>query len=728
MLYIRRLVQKFIKNDRGSALVYTTIVVFLSSLFFGAFLKIFNPLAFMDIKRETVEQENRLVEIQKHLSQFVETTGALPCPAPMDALEGDTGYGFSADCSASPGVSGVISTDTGTGGKIIRIGSIPTYTLNIKNSYMGDHVGKKIIYAVTEDLLTPATYSNDAGAIIINNDDGSERTGTALYALVTTGTESYDSCDVSRMDGENCDQDATFVDAELSLNYQSASYYDDNLLYSMNEPSTASAQCGYKGLLYAPGNEFADHNDCLNVTSYEEFQNIQMQNEPSVSCDQNGAFCDGQWIDLTTLQKGDYMIYWDAYLNFQYPQPDQYATVEFRVDDHTESSGIIPIDSPECNVVSQTQYEKGMIGLQVNEISSLQMRMRLYGGDYDPARPGCAAESTFAFVEMGDGALPNSRKSAGFRIMKREGGRDYTVASAFSGTPGGGGGGGGGGTPPEEDSGNNTPPDNVTETVEDVTVDGGTFSNTSANESPVIQAVAQDITGDVHVIRDGETVFLGDGFALLPGDKIITGDTSGVSLEFTDGSSFYLPGGTEFVINNYEYDTATNDGIADFSLLKGAFNLISGAMNKSSFKLDTPNATLGIRGTEVFGVYVPSNYRSNNGSWVYRGSYFILLDGEIQATKTSSPNMGSSSNTNTPYHYLYINDSDVSENGYASPFGTWVRLIKSIPTTQAQRNLMQSFKVACHKTLTNFGITTALETLSQANAGGCRFNSSGYPY
>jgi hypothetical protein len=82
-------------------------------------------------------------------------------------------------------------------------------------------------------------------------------------------------------------------------------------------------------------------------------------------------------------------------------------------------------------------------------------------------------------------------------------------------------------------------------------------------------------------------------------ERVETGDESALLIVFADGSKLTLGENAECVIDEFVYDPAANAGAQTIKLTKGAFRYVSGALPKEKVKIDTPPATLGIRGTEL---------------------------------------------------------------------------------------------------------------------------------
>ncbi len=101
------------------------------------------------------------------------------------------------------------------------------------------------------------------------------------------------------------------------------------------------------------------------------------------------------------------------------------------------------------------------------------------------------------------------------------------------------------------------------------------------------------------VDTDGNPRLLGRGSDLFTGDLIATASQSFAIVKFDDGTLMTLRPDTEFRVDNFKPERGS--GQALFKLLKGGFRVLTGFISKSSdgiFRVDTPVATIGVRGTE----------------------------------------------------------------------------------------------------------------------------------
>ena len=124
-----------------------------------------------------------------------------------------------------------------------------------------------------------------------------------------------------------------------------------------------------------------------------------------------------------------------------------------------------------------------------------------------------------------------------------------------------------------------------------------------AEGQPIGQVDAQ--SGEVTVVRsDGTQGTLSVGAPVYEGDQIQTSDGGRVSMVFQDGSKFSLAEEGSLRIDALIYNPTAGSGTAMFNVSKGVFAFVSGEIAKSAddaMTVETPVATIGIRGTTVVG-------------------------------------------------------------------------------------------------------------------------------
>ncbi len=112
-----------------------------------------------------------------------------------------------------------------------------------------------------------------------------------------------------------------------------------------------------------------------------------------------------------------------------------------------------------------------------------------------------------------------------------------------------------------------------------------------------------DMAGSVSVsVGGGAAKAAGKNEAIASGALITTGDKSHAVLKFEDGQVVVMQPNSTFQIREYRFEPKQieKSNIA-FDMLKGGMRFITGLIgqrNRDAFRLATPNATIGIRGTE----------------------------------------------------------------------------------------------------------------------------------
>lgn len=110
------------------------------------------------------------------------------------------------------------------------------------------------------------------------------------------------------------------------------------------------------------------------------------------------------------------------------------------------------------------------------------------------------------------------------------------------------------------------------------------------------------VEGKVFIDRDNSTfeAKLGDG--VEKNDLIKTGVNSKARVTFSDDTIVTIGKDSTLDITKYSFDSSSQE--VDLSITKGAFHTITGQIGKinpSKFKLKTKTASIGIRGTEIYG-------------------------------------------------------------------------------------------------------------------------------
>ncbi|MHC4052307.1 VCBS domain-containing protein [Bradyrhizobium sp. 25ACV] len=108
------------------------------------------------------------------------------------------------------------------------------------------------------------------------------------------------------------------------------------------------------------------------------------------------------------------------------------------------------------------------------------------------------------------------------------------------------------------------------------------------------------LSGSATAIRNGVSVILNNGDNVEKGDVVSTGADSTLGITFIDGTVFGLSSNARMVLNEMVYDPNGSSNSSLLSLVAGTITFVAGETAKhGDMKIDTPVATMGIRGTAV---------------------------------------------------------------------------------------------------------------------------------
>lgn len=146
-------------------------------------------------------------------------------------------------------------------------------------------------------------------------------------------------------------------------------------------------------------------------------------------------------------------------------------------------------------------------------------------------------------------------------------------------------------------------------TLADATVSDAasqTTSEAASSETPAATGEVIFVAGQVSIERDGEAITPSLGAPISEGDRIDTGDDGYVHIRFADGGLISVRPRSRAIIDSYRFDAdAPADSRVRIELTRGALRSVTGRAGESArdqFRVNTPVAAIGIRGTD-FVVY-----------------------------------------------------------------------------------------------------------------------------
>jgi FecR protein len=141
----------------------------------------------------------------------------------------------------------------------------------------------------------------------------------------------------------------------------------------------------------------------------------------------------------------------------------------------------------------------------------------------------------------------------------------------------------------------------------------------------------QFVNGDVRVqTKTGEVLIVTKGTEVNEGDLIISGEPALAQLKMEDGGMLVIRPKTRLTISTYRFNGA-EDGTerATYRLDRGSVRAITGQIgktNKQNYLIQTPTASIGVRGTDHEPAFIPKNDDGYDGA--KPGTYDKVNTGE----------------------------------------------------------------------------------------------------
>jgi hypothetical protein len=141
------------------------------------------------------------------------------------------------------------------------------------------------------------------------------------------------------------------------------------------------------------------------------------------------------------------------------------------------------------------------------------------------------------------------------------------------------------------------------------------------------------VVGEVVVTRANRDVALTAGSAIERFDVIRTGEASSAQLRFSDETIVAMRAKSRFHVSSYRY-TGSDDGVSEigFALLRGGIRTLTGLIGKTRperYRMATPLATVGIRGTAYSLVLCQKDCTDDDGTTAPDGAYGLVFEGRV---------------------------------------------------------------------------------------------------
>ena len=113
-------------------------------------------------------------------------------------------------------------------------------------------------------------------------------------------------------------------------------------------------------------------------------------------------------------------------------------------------------------------------------------------------------------------------------------------------------------------------------------------------------AIFKNVSGGVKIVRNETTLDATAGTTLFMSDKVISDSEASGGIVFKDGTLVTVGSSTEILIRDYVFEPKESRYAFSMYLAKGTAIYSSGKIGKlspESVKVNTPTATVGVRGT-----------------------------------------------------------------------------------------------------------------------------------
>jgi hypothetical protein len=112
--------------------------------------------------------------------------------------------------------------------------------------------------------------------------------------------------------------------------------------------------------------------------------------------------------------------------------------------------------------------------------------------------------------------------------------------------------------------------------------------------------IAAQVKNQVNAIQGADTRVLNLGNDVFAGDRIRTGQSSNAQLTFLDQTNLTVGSQSDVVLDRFVFDPNRGAGDVALTTTQGALRFISGSQNPNTYKVNTPAATIAIRGTLAY--------------------------------------------------------------------------------------------------------------------------------
>ena len=114
--------------------------------------------------------------------------------------------------------------------------------------------------------------------------------------------------------------------------------------------------------------------------------------------------------------------------------------------------------------------------------------------------------------------------------------------------------------------------------------------------------IVRSVSTDAYILRNETSIAAKINMKIMNGDVVKTGPNGSIGLIFDDDTIVSMGPNSEFAVEDFLFNPSEKKLSFVVRMLQGTFSYLSGQISKlvpGAVRLETPDATIGIRGTHV---------------------------------------------------------------------------------------------------------------------------------
>jgi len=114
--------------------------------------------------------------------------------------------------------------------------------------------------------------------------------------------------------------------------------------------------------------------------------------------------------------------------------------------------------------------------------------------------------------------------------------------------------------------------------------------------------IVRSVSTDAFILRNETSIAAKINMKIMNGDVVKTGPNGSIGLIFDDDTIVSMGPNSEFAVEDFLFNPSEKKLSFVVRMLQGTFSYLSGQISKlvpGAVRLETPDATIGIRGTHV---------------------------------------------------------------------------------------------------------------------------------